>query len=262
MLNYPLYYPIISFLNSSSGTTAPLVTAISDIKSQCKDVSLLGTFSENHDLPRFASMTQDLALAKNALALTLLWDGIPIVYAGQEQHYAGYGDPGNREATWLAAYSRQSELYNLLAAANQVRNRALEIDDGYATYGVDVVYSTQNVLAVRKGSEGKQIVSVFTNAGSSSTPYAMNLANTGWAAGTKVLEVLTCEEVVVAGDGALPVTMDAGLPRIFFASEAASGSGICAGTGTPTGTVGDQTPSGGMVKGRRRMAAAAAGVVA
>ncbi|KAF2707853.1 glycoside hydrolase family 13 protein [Pleomassaria siparia CBS 279.74] len=269
ILNLPLYYPIIDFLNSTSGTTAPLITALSDIRSSCKDVSVLGTFTESHDLPRFASQTQDMSLAKNALALTVLWDGIPIVYAGQEQHYDGYGDPGNREATWLAQYSREGELYKVLAAVNEVRNRALAVDAAYATYGVNVLYSDTNTLAMRKGFDGKQVVSVFTNNGASAYSYTLNLANTGWASGTAVVEILSCAQVIVAGDGTLPVAMEGGLPRVYFSNEAATGSGICQGTVTPT-TTADKTQSGVNVtrsaKGRRRqrraaiaMAAAAAG---
>jgi alpha-amylase len=44
----------------------------------CRNVFALGTFSENHDLPRFASFTQDLALAGNMLAFDIMMDGIPV----------------------------------------------------------------------------------------------------------------------------------------------------------------------------------------
>jgi alpha-amylase len=265
VLNLPLYYPILNFLNGTFGTTASLLNAIIDLTTHCKDKSVLGTFSENHDLPRFASQTQDLALAKNALALTVMWDGIPIVYAGQEQHYAGYGDPGNREATWLAGYSRESELYNLLAAMNQVRNRALAIDKNYATYGIVSIYSTDKTIATRKGFDSKQIISVFTNTGNSSSAYTLNLPFTGWSSGTAVVEALTCQQLTVSGDGTLPVSMEGGLPRVFLSTENAAGSGICnisgtdvaatpMPTGTSTGTYGGATKnpkkSIGIVRGR------------
>jgi alpha-amylase len=248
ILNLPLYYPIVDFLNGTSGTTVSLLNAIGDLTTYCKDISVLGTFSESHDLPRFASQTKDMSLAKNALALTMMWDGIPIVYAGQEQHYAGYGDPGNREATWLAGYSRKSELYNLLAAMNQVRNTALAIDSDYSTYGIAPVYSTKNTIATRKGNDGKQVISVFTNTGNSSIPYTLDLPCTGWTPGTEVLEALTCQELIVAEDGTLPVPMEDGLPRVFLSIENAAGSGICnitcmdmAATSTSTGTYGQAT---------------------
>ena len=43
-----------------------------------------------------------MSLAKNVLAFIIFTDGIPIVYAGQEQHFNGGIDPANREATWTA----------------------------------------------------------------------------------------------------------------------------------------------------------------
>lgn len=48
------------------------------MKSTCADTTLLGSFMENHDVARFASVTSDFSLAKNAIAFTILADGIPI----------------------------------------------------------------------------------------------------------------------------------------------------------------------------------------
>ncbi|KAF1951570.1 alpha-amylase [Byssothecium circinans] len=226
IINYPAYYPFMLFLNSTSGSTAPLLTATQTLKSAC-NVSLLGTFTENHDLPRFASQTQDMALAKNALALTLLWDGIPIVYAGQEQHYKGYADPENREATWLSGYSREGELYKLTAAVNEVRNRALAIDANYATYNIHAIWNDTNTVALRKGHNGKQIISVFTNKGNSSASWTLNLSGTGWESGTEVVEVLTCTRATVDAKGSFEVPMEGGVPRIYFAVSAVGDGGIC-----------------------------------
>ena len=63
VLNYPAYYAIVNFLNSTSGTSASLMHAAQTFKTVCKDTSVLTTFTENHDLPRFASQTiwRDLA---------------------------------------------------------------------------------------------------------------------------------------------------------------------------------------------------------
>jgi alpha-amylase len=77
-----------------------------------------------------------MSLAKNAAAFTIMADGIPIIYAGQEQHYNGGSDPHNREATWLAKYNTESELYKLIAKANAVRNQAIYKSGNYVTYKV------------------------------------------------------------------------------------------------------------------------------
>lgn len=89
---------------------------------------------ENHDNPRFPSLTQDFSLAKNAIAFTILADGIPIIYEGQEQHYDGGGTPNQREAIWLSDYSTTAELYTHIASLNQIRNQAIFKDAGYLLY--------------------------------------------------------------------------------------------------------------------------------
>jgi alpha-amylase len=63
-------------------------------------------------------------------------DGIPIIYAGQEQHYNGGSDPYNREAVWLSKYNTDSPLYKLIASANSIRSHAIGQDDGYLSYKV------------------------------------------------------------------------------------------------------------------------------
>jgi alpha-amylase len=104
---------------------AALPNMISDIRANCLDPTLLGTFTETHDVPRFAHYTQDLTLLTTVSTWNILSDGIPIVYQGQEQQYRGDNDPYNREAVWLSGYSTQTPLYLLLKFLN--RDTPLEI---------------------------------------------------------------------------------------------------------------------------------------
>ncbi|KAF2008156.1 glycoside hydrolase family 13 protein [Amniculicola lignicola CBS 123094] len=227
VLDYPSYWPLMRFINSTSGSNEELLSTMSSMRTDCKDVTLLGSFSENHDLPRFASQTQDLALAKNAIAFTLLNDGIPILYAGQEQHYDGYGDPGNREATWLARYSREGELYKVVQAVNQVRNWAINADERYLTYNIFPIYNDTHTVAFRKGYDGQQILSVITNTGTENPLWTLNLTNHGLSTGSSVVEVMTCAKLTVDETGTLAVPMQGGMPRIYFPVDATDGSGIC-----------------------------------
>jgi alpha-amylase len=73
--NFPVYFPLIKAF--TAGDMQALSKMISDVNGGCTDTSVLGTFAENHDLPRFASIVPDMALAKNAIAFTILADGIP-----------------------------------------------------------------------------------------------------------------------------------------------------------------------------------------
>jgi alpha-amylase len=58
------YYPLTRAFQNTSHTMSDLVDTIAAELDTCKDVTLLGTFSENHDIPRFASFTSDLSVSK------------------------------------------------------------------------------------------------------------------------------------------------------------------------------------------------------
>jgi alpha-amylase len=226
-LTPPSYYPLLKAFQSTSGSISDLVNELNTMKTACKDNTLLGSFSENHDLPRFASITSDTALAQNIIAYTILADGIPIIYAGQEQHYSGGNDPSNREATWLSGYSTTSTLYKHVASLNQVRNQAIYKDSTYLTYKNWVIYSDTTTIAMRKGYDGKQIITVLSNKGSSGSSYTLSLRNTGWSARTSVVEMLTCTTASVDSSGNLQVPMASGLPRVYYPTAQLTGSGIC-----------------------------------
>ena len=57
----------------------------------------LVNFLDNHDLPRFMFEKTDWGQLKAALMYLFTWDGIPCVYYGTEQGFAGGVDPKNRE---------------------------------------------------------------------------------------------------------------------------------------------------------------------
>jgi alpha-amylase len=74
------YFPLIRAFQATNGSMEDLVEEISGMKESCKvrrsfpghvwsiakiiqDTSLLTTFSENHDQPRFASYTPDIAVS-------------------------------------------------------------------------------------------------------------------------------------------------------------------------------------------------------
>lgn len=83
-----------------------------------------------------------MSLAKNVAAFIILADGLPIIYAGQEQHYAGGNDPANRDATWFSGYSTTSEIYKLIASLNAIRRHAINTDSGYLSYKVYIYVDT------------------------------------------------------------------------------------------------------------------------
>jgi alpha-amylase len=215
------------------------------MKSTCSDTTLLGSFVENHDNVRFPSLTSDISLIKNAISFTILTDGIPIsklrtlwrikikltslVYYGQEQEYNGGSDPYNREALWFSNYPTTSTLYRFIASLNQVRNQAIYKSSAYLLYKAYPIYSDSSVIAMRKGDTGSQIVSVFTNQGSSGGSYTLTLSSsaTGFTASQSLVEILSCTTYTTDGSGNLNVAMASGLPRVFYPATQLAGSGAC-----------------------------------
>ena len=197
--------------------------------SDCSDTTLLGSFLENHDNPRFPYYTSDYSLAKNAIAFTMLADGVPIIYEGQEQHYDGGGVPLNREAVWLSGYDATAELYIHIASLNQIRNEAVHLDDGYVTYHAAATYSDDSTIVMRKGNAGYQIVGVFSNLGADGNSYTLTLSSdeTGFTDSQEVIEALSCTAYTTDSSGNLDVAMADGLPRVFYPAAKLDGSGIC-----------------------------------
>lgn len=219
LLNYPLWYPLTAAFSSTSGSISNLVNQVDAIKSKCKNSTLLGTFLENHDNPRFAGLTSDASLRKNAIAFTILADGIPIVYEGQEQGYTGGADPANREAVWLSGYNTASSLYHFIAAVNQIRNQAMYKSPDYLSYMAYPIYSNSSTIAMRKGYDGNQIIGVFSNLGANGPNYDLTLQNTGYVAGQSIVEILTCSAVTTDSNNNIVVALGGGLPKVSLALE-------------------------------------------
>jgi len=167
------------------------------LASTCQDTTLLGTFTENQDQPRLGYYTQDVALLKNALAFTLLSDGIPVIYYGAEHQFTGLKDPDNREALWTSGYKTDGPLYTAMAAINAARNAvAANVDysywSPYWTWKSKFIMPVGDVIAVRKGYD-YGIVGVMTNQGSAAAdlgPYT--ITDTNFLEGDFVMDVIAC----------------------------------------------------------------------
>lgn len=62
-LNYPIYWNLTQAFSSTNGSLQNLAEEMHTMEYGCKDTTLLGSFSENHDVPRFASHNDDLAVS-------------------------------------------------------------------------------------------------------------------------------------------------------------------------------------------------------
>ena len=183
-----------------------LQSEFDELVSVCQDSTLLGTFTENQDQPRFANYANDVSLLKSALAFALLSDGIPIVYYGAEQQFSGQTDPDNREALWTSGYNTSVPLYGHIAAINAARNAIANVStytywSPYWTWKSKFITVRDEVVVVRKGYD-YSIVTILTNRGRNSKnlgPYT--IGDTNFIDGDEIMDVLGCTTQTVGQYG-------------------------------------------------------------
>lgn len=226
VLDYATYYPLLRAF-SSGGNMAELASlTTSSYRAQFTDMQLLGTFMENHDQPRFTNSTSnDVTVVRNAMAYTLLSDGIPIIYYGQEQSFSGGDDPYNREALWPSQYVNTT-LYNYLALLNAARNLAWSA--GFGSNLTTSLYADMTATVSQKGP----LLLVLSNQGSTSAPRSLSFS-TQFASGTVLANILTCTCITI-GKSTTNTTIINGAPQVFL--PLALAQQICPNIVAPTQT--------------------------
>ncbi|KAF8526445.1 glycoside hydrolase family 13 protein [Gautieria morchelliformis] len=224
VLNYPIYDALTqAFVLPGPQNMNTLVRVMNQSKQQYKDVSVLGNFLENQDVPRWTNISADIQSMFNAMVFTFMSDGIPIVYYGQEQRLSGRVDPWNREPLWPSNYANTST-YALIAKLNKFRNfLANRANSCWATTQAKVLTQTSNELAIMKGN----VISIMTNIGSS--PSNTNVAVcTPWASGTPTMDILSCTPTTVGSNGMMTVNYSTGGRAVILVPLSnMQGSGLC-----------------------------------
>ncbi|KAK3689180.1 glycoside hydrolase family 13 protein [Podospora appendiculata] len=223
MPNYLEFYPLNAAFNGGS------FVKLADMRSQaatgCNDTFALGTFVENHDMPRFASQNQDLALAKNAMTYVILNDGIPTVYQGQEQHFNGSITPANREPLWLSGYDTKAPLYVLTQTLNKIRNNAIKKDDSYLETAAVTLWADTNHMCLRKGPDGTQVVFCINNKSSKGDSYQVSIG--GFSPSDQVVEVVSCATSTADATGNVTMYFGAGEPKVYVTATTLRDTGLC-----------------------------------
>lgn len=233
ILNYPIYYVLVRAFGSPTGNINDLVSTIYTTRANCEDPSAFGIFSENHDVERFAEITNDTALAKNVLTFTLMSDGIPIIYQGQEQHMSGANSPHiNRAPLWSTGYDTEAALYRHISTLVLARQHFIRVCDKYATRESHVIYQDYHTIAMRKGHGRAQVITVLNNNGESTEDFEIDVKDHKLKHFTEVTEILTCTQLTVGKSGYLKVPMGKGLPKVLFPTKLLAHSGLC-GMGHP-----------------------------
>ncbi|HYF64957.1 MAG TPA: alpha-amylase family glycosyl hydrolase [Herpetosiphonaceae bacterium] len=121
-------YPFYEAAKESLGGSKPLqiLQRVFADDGLYRNIHTVGTFLDNHDNERFLCLAtggpddDKQAQLHQALAVMFTVRGIPIVYYGTEQGFAGCADPANRE-DMFAAFDPASETYAWLAKLNALR---------------------------------------------------------------------------------------------------------------------------------------------
>ncbi|KAI9784003.1 MAG: hypothetical protein M1839_002948, partial [Geoglossum umbratile] len=154
-------------------------------------------------------------LAKNIIAFTILADGIPIIYQGQEHHFDGSSDPTNREALWPTLYATTTPLYQHISILNRLRRHAISQSQGqHSRTRSTVLYSDHSTLVVRKGD----VLSVYSNAGESAVSRLAVGVVGGWAAREALVEIIGCTVRLMDSGGRFSAMVESGLPAVRFVS--------------------------------------------
>jgi alpha-amylase len=221
-------------------TLFPLVAKhVDSLQSSFKNgQKMTDSFLENHDQPQFPSLSKDSTLGTNALVWPFVTDGIPILYYGQEQGFAGGPDPSNREALWSAAYAQEKPLVKQVKALNLARKAAIGMNPKFLDTAVKFPSSSKSQIAVAK----PPMLALLTNVGSSAkapATWSVDAASTGYAPNTDLVDVLSCTKVTTDAKGAVSTTSKAGALIVLVpASTLAKGGALCGtlATGSSTGS--------------------------
>eukprot|EP00475_Leptophrys_vorax_P018496 TRINITY_DN252_c0_g1_i1.p1 TRINITY_DN252_c0_g1~~TRINITY_DN252_c0_g1_i1.p1 ORF type:complete len:476 (+),score=111.34 TRINITY_DN252_c0_g1_i1:62-1489(+) len=202
LLSYPLYMTVISSF-AGKQSMWNLHNVLSDY-STFPDRSVLGTFLDNHDNPRFLNHNSDHNLLKNALTFSLLAEGVPIMYYGTEQGYAGGNDPNDREPLWHSGYPTSSDLYQFVKKVVTFR-----VENNLGGTSMDEKWVMDWVYAYNRG--GKALV-VTTN---SYDTHSWSLTNVGFADGTVLCNLFDPTDCLTVSGGAVYMTVANCQPKVY-----------------------------------------------
>ena len=191
---------------------------------------VLVNFLDNHDLPRFMFEKSDPAILRVALMYLMTWDGIPCVYYGTEQGFAGGVDPKNREdmfrgneALGYAPFATDHKDFQLVKNLIDMRKQNVALRRGQ----VAPVWSTTTttgrdagIFAFERVAPGEQTALVVLNASTqtSDTCSAASCLKTSLPAGAQLVDVMPGSDgmtFTVKGDGTIDVTVPARSGRVL-----------------------------------------------
>lgn len=118
----------------------------------------------------------------------------------------------------------------------------------YLSYLSLPIYNSTNILAMRKGFAGNQVVSVVSNLGAkpatkATTKITLGSDGTGFSSSQNVTELLSCKTFVTDSSGNLNVDLSSdGGPRVYYPTESLNRSTSICPDHTQTSTTSSANP--------------------
>lgn len=154
LMDFPVYFALTDvFKNGSPEMRLEDAINKSDIY---KNRHMLGTFIDNHDVPRFSndiSAYKDEKL-KQALTFMMTYTGIPVMYYGTEIGMDGGADPDNRSDMDWEAKSPITDYVKKLASIRKSKE-ALRSGD------IKVLETDSDVLCYLRQSRNEIVIAAF-----------------------------------------------------------------------------------------------------
>jgi alpha-amylase len=131
----------------------------------------LVNFMDNHDVERFLYGAEgDKDALRNALVLLMTEEGIPCLYYGTEQDFAGGNDPANREVLWNTNFATSGDTFRHFSKLARLRRQYEALRHG----DTNVVWSSTHVAA----EEDAGMFAYERTGGDAGAQYALVVLNT------------------------------------------------------------------------------------
>ena len=205
--NYPLYYDITEGLKwGDLNRLHNYFVNKRKIFQEGDYAEVLGVFIGNHDNARFLykgeGTREQLDMAS---VFSIFWEGIPVIYYGDEQYFDGGPDPGCREAMWDYGYHTNSTLYQYYRTGLYYRKNLTLWDKDLE----ELAYAT-NYYAFRRGND---VLTVITLAKDDVT---VTIDNKGIKEGTFV-NIFDKNDTIIIGTN-ITVNMKKA-PKVYIPEE-------------------------------------------
>ena len=134
--------PLFNQLRTSfcDGSMIDLDNYIKSSRTIFKTPQYNGVWFDYHDKERFlyeCSIATKYKGLRNVIIFTLFSDGIPIFYYGDEQYFDKGGAGDGRRQTLFRNYDQESDLYQMIKIANELRRKYKIYDNAFVSKYVD-----------------------------------------------------------------------------------------------------------------------------